>query len=183
MKSENSPLDATVPEREAIPPAVARFSVDTGTSPRSLPAAFTERIWRPGQSGNPTGRGGDFKACQALCRSKSSAAAKRMVELAELDAIDENGELAPLSAKADPRIVMLAAQWVYERAWGPPKPFDPKDEPDPNRPRFDPRLLSPEQLDLVERGLRLMAQATVPVTIPARPRHGAGHACDPAPEG
>jgi hypothetical protein len=36
MKSENRPLNATVPEREAIPPAVARFSVDTGASPFSI---------------------------------------------------------------------------------------------------------------------------------------------------
>jgi hypothetical protein len=126
------------------------------------PSALAKNIWRPGKSGNPGGKGGDFKACQALCRSKSSAAAKRMFELAELDAIDENGELPALSSKADPRIVMMAAQWVYERAWGPPKPFDPKDEPDPNKPKFDPRLLSPQQLELVQYALRLMVAASRP---------------------
>jgi hypothetical protein len=75
-------------------------------------------------------------------------------------AVDGNGDLPPLSAKADPRVVTVAANAVIERAFGKPKDFDPKDLPDANRPRFDPRLLSPEQLDLVEHALRLMVSAT-----------------------
>jgi hypothetical protein len=146
----------------------------------SLPAALAANIWRPGQSGNPGGKGGDFKLVQRLCREKSAAAAKRMFELAELDAIDESGELPPLSAKADPRIVALASQWVYERAWGPPKPFDPKDEPNPSRPKFDPRLLTPEQLDIVEYALKLMVRATrAPSEIAAV---GAGRSDEGQPE-
>ena len=74
--------------------------------------------------------------------------------------IGPDGALPPLSDKDDPRIVMLASQWVYERAWGPAKPFDPKDEPDPNKPRFDPRLCTPEQLEIIQYAMRLMISAT-----------------------
>jgi hypothetical protein len=87
-----------------------------------------------------------------------------MFELAELDAIDEKGNLAPLTAKADPRIVYMASQWIYENAWGKPKEYDPSAEKDPNKPKFDPRLLSPQQLDIVEYALKLMVQATRPPT-------------------
>ena len=87
-----------------------------------------------------------------------------MFELAELDAIDENGNLAPLTAKADPRIIYMASQWVYENAWGTAKEYDPSKEKDPNKPKFDPRLLSPQQLDIVEYALKLMVQATRPPT-------------------
>jgi len=40
------------------------------------------------------------------------------------------------------------------------KDYDPKDEQDSQRPRFDPSLLSPEELNLVEMALRLMVKAT-----------------------
>jgi hypothetical protein len=128
----------------------------------SLPSALAKNIWRPGQSGNPGGKGGDFKACQALCREKSAAAAQRMFELARIDdkLIGPDGALPPLSDKDDPRIVMLASQWVYERAWGPPKPFDPKDEPDPNKPKFNPRLCTPKELEIIQFALQLMVRAT-----------------------
>ena len=58
------------------------------------------------------------------------------------------------------RVALMAADKVYERAWGKPRDYDPKDGPDPNRPKFDPRLLTPEQLDFMERALRLILQAT-----------------------
>ena len=54
----------------------------------------------------------------------------------------------------------MAHSWIYERAWGKPKDFNPKDEPDPNKPRFDPRLLSPKELEIVQFALRLMVSAT-----------------------
>ena len=73
-------------------------------------------------------------------RCKSPRAAQRLIELMEGD---------------DERVALMAADKVYERAWGRPRDYDPRD-----RPGSDPPLLSPEQLDLVEHALRLMVTAT-----------------------
>src|ERR1700722_6095833 len=83
-----------------------------------------------------------------------------MFELAYLNEIGEDGELAPVPINADKRIVYMASQWVYENAWGKAKEYDPAREKDPNKPKFDPRLLTPQQLDIVEYALKLMVQAT-----------------------
>ena len=40
------------------------------------------------------------------------------------------------------------------------KEYDPSKEKGPNKPKFDPRLLTPQQLDIVEYALKLMVQAT-----------------------
>ena len=39
---------------------------------------------------------------------------------------------------------------------------NPKDEQDPNKPKFDPRLLSPKELEIVQYALRLMVAASRP---------------------
>jgi hypothetical protein len=85
---------------------------------------------------------------------------RRLIELAEISEVDENGNLPPLSAKADPRVVTVAANAVIERAFGKPKDYDPSKEHGPNQPKFDPRLLSPQQLEVVQYALRLVASAT-----------------------
>jgi hypothetical protein len=68
---------------------------------------------------------------------------------------------------SDARVSGWAADKVLERAWGKAKDYDPKDEPNPSRPKFDPRLLTPEQLDIVEYALKLMVQATQAPNGPA----------------
>jgi hypothetical protein len=83
-----------------------------------------------------------------------------MAELAYLDARDDKGELIPIPINADRRTVLVASQWLYETAWGKPKEYDATKEADPNKPKFDPSRLSPEQLNLVEYALKLMVQAT-----------------------
>jgi hypothetical protein len=90
-------------------------------------------------------KGGDFKALQAYCREKSLASAERIWKIAE--------------TSKDERLAFMAYAWLVERGWGKPKDFDPKDEA-PIKPRFDPRLLSREQLEIVQYALRLMVQAT-----------------------
>jgi hypothetical protein len=50
---------------------------------------------------------------------------------------------------------MTAAAWVYERAWGKPKEYDPASEMAAG-PEFNPRNYSPEQLDVIEAALRLL---------------------------
>jgi len=95
-----------------------------------LPPALARNLWKPGVSANPDGRGGEFQKCKSLCRQKSEAAAKRIFELAYLNEIGEDGELAPVPINADKRIVYMASQWVYENAWGKPKEYDPLTEKD-----------------------------------------------------
>jgi hypothetical protein len=73
------------------------------------------RPFQPGQSGNPSGKGGLFHEAQRICREASPAAARRMVEL---------------MSSADERVALLAAEKVMERAWGKPKekPDAPPDD-------------------------------------------------------
>jgi hypothetical protein len=59
----------------------------------------------------------------------------------------------------DERLAFLTYTWTYERAWGKAKDFELKDEA-PIKPRFDPRLLPREQLEIVQYALRLMAGAS-----------------------
>jgi len=138
----------------------ARIGEEDVDDARSLPPALAANVWKKGQSGNPKGKQAEYYEMQRIAREASPAAAKRLVEMAYLDAIDEDGNLAPLPINADRRIVSWAVDKLMERAWGKPKEYDPLTEKDPNKPKFDPRLLSPQQLDIVEYALKLMVQAT-----------------------
>jgi hypothetical protein len=53
---------------------------------------------------------------------------RRLIELAELDQLDNRGNLIPLKElpEADRRVVTVAANSLLDRAFGKPKPFDPK---------------------------------------------------------
>jgi hypothetical protein len=114
---------------------------------RTLPEAARPYMFKPGKSGNPGGKGGEYQRCVSLCREKSYDSAMAIMQLArETD---------------DDRLRFMAHSWVYERAWGKPKDYDPKLDADPNRPKFDPTMLSPDQLAFVEQALRLMMAATL----------------------
>jgi hypothetical protein len=139
---------------------------------RMLPPALAANRWRPGQSGNPLGHSGAYGEAMRLARQAAPNAVQRLIELAEIDQVDDQGNLLPLSKNADPRVVAVVATGLIERAFGKSKTFEPKDEPNPSRPKFDPRLLTPEQLDLVEHALKLMVQATRAPTGLAEVRTG-----------
>jgi hypothetical protein len=79
-----------------------------------LPSEMRARTWQKGQSGNPGGKGGDYKALQAYCREKSLASAERIAQIAE--------------STKDERLAFMAYCWLVERGWGKPKDYDPKDE-------------------------------------------------------
>jgi hypothetical protein len=98
-----------------------------------LPPAMAAKKWQKGMpSANPGGKTGEYQRAVKLARDKSVAAMERMVQLAELDSVDESGRLAPLSKDSDPRVAAMCAQWVYERAWGKVKDYDPtKDAGEP----------------------------------------------------
>lgn len=76
------------------------------------------RPFQPGQSGNPTGKGGEFHEIQRIFREASTEAARRLIEL---------------MSSRDERVALLAAGKVLERAWGQPKGDADEPAPDPER--------------------------------------------------
>ena len=71
---------------------------------KPLPAAFTERMWKPGQSGNPGGRSASFAQCQALARSVSIESTEKLIEI--------------MRTTRDERAAIVCSQELYRRAWG-----------------------------------------------------------------
>ena len=64
-------------------------------------------------AGNPGGRTKQFAQCQRLCREAPPDAARRLIELMQSE---------------DERVALMAADKVFERAWGRPKDYDPNAE-------------------------------------------------------
>ena len=124
----------------------------------ALPPALRARQWAPGESGNPSGRGGLYHEVQRLAREASPGAVQRLIELAQIDRVDEEGKLLPLTSDADHRVVMVASSTLIERGFGKPRDFDPKAE-EPPRERFNPALYTPAQLEQIEAALRIVAGA------------------------
>jgi len=104
--------------------------------------AFAERMWKPGQSGNPKGAIGEWQRCRALCREHSEAAAKEIIRL--------------FSESLDDRVRYMAAQWTYEQAWGKAREFNPNAEPTPST--FDPSRLTLEQRQQMRQLLDIASQ-------------------------
>src|SRR4029077_12942104 len=96
-----------------------------------------------GKSGNPGGRTKQFAQCQRLCREASPDAARRLIELIQSE---------------DERVALMAADKVFERAWGKPKEFDPNAEAPKNRPPFDPSLYSVEELKQMQAVMLMIAR-------------------------
>ena len=80
----------------------------------------------------------------------------RLVELAQLDEVNDCGELMPLTPDADRRVVMVAVRDYLDRVLGREKLAAP-DSLEPTRARFDPSLYTPEQLAQIEQTLRMIA--------------------------
>ena len=99
------------------------------TAKRALPPALAANRWRPGQSGNPSGHSGAYGEAMKLARQAAPDAVRRLRELAELDRIDEQGNLVPLTElpDADRRVITVACNALLDRAFGRPK------EPPPER--------------------------------------------------
>jgi hypothetical protein len=97
--------------------------------------------FQKGRSGNPGGRSKEFAECQRIAREASQEAMQKLVAL---------------MGDSDARISGWAADKVLERAWGKPRDYDPSKDGETNRPKFNPRLYSSEELDRIEAVLRLM---------------------------
>ena len=125
----------------------------------ALPPALRARQWAPGESGNPGGRGGLYHEVQRLAREASPSAVQRLIELAQLDRVDEEGKLLPLTSDADHRVVMMASSTLIERGFGKPRDdYDPRAD-EPPRPKFDPALFTSAQLKQIEATSRMVEAA------------------------
>ncbi len=82
----------------------------------------------------------------------------RLVELAQLDEVNDRGELMPLSPDVDRRVALVAVRDYLDRVLGREKMTDP-DTLEPPRARFDPSIYTPEQLAQIEQTLRMVAAA------------------------
>jgi hypothetical protein len=93
-----------------------------------------------GKSGNPGGRTKQF---ERLCREASPDAARRLIELMQSE---------------DERVALMAADKVFERAWGRPKEFDPNAETPKKAPPFDPKLYTTEELRRMQEVMLMIAR-------------------------
>jgi hypothetical protein len=80
---------------------------------RDVPEAARKYKWQPGQSGNPSGRGGLYHECRRLASEASPTAMRRLIEL--MDAEDE-------------RVAYMACVAVLDRAGVKPMQHDPREE-------------------------------------------------------
>src|ERR1700720_2162279 len=95
-----------------------------------------------GKSGNPGGRTKQFAQCQRLCREASPDAARRLIELIQSE---------------DERVALMAADKVYERAWGKPKDYDPNAESVKKAAPFDPKLYTTDELRRMQEVMTMIA--------------------------
>src|ERR1700720_3815100 len=96
-----------------------------------------------GKSGNPGGRTKQFAQYQRLCREASPEAARRLIELMQSE---------------DERVALMAADKVFERAWGRPKEFDPNAETPKKAPPFDPKLYTTDELRRMQEVMTMIAR-------------------------
>jgi hypothetical protein len=106
-------------------------------------AALRSHMVTKGAVHDPAGRGGEYQRCLGLCREPSYEAAEEIVRLSK--------------QSEDERVRYMAATWICERAWRKPREFDPTRENN-DRPKFNPRLYTPGELELIEQALRLMVE-------------------------
>ena len=93
-----------------------------------LHPSMRSRIWQPGVSGNPTGRGGLYLECRRLAAEASPEAMRRLIEL---------------MAAEDERVSYMATTAVLDRAGVKPIDYDPSH--DQVQPSWDPGALTDEE--------------------------------------
>ena len=71
-----------------------------------LHPAMRSRMWKPGQSGNPTGQSGEYGTAIKLAQRAAPKAVRRLIELMD---------------SADERVVAVACNAILDRAFGKPK--------------------------------------------------------------
>ena len=58
----------------------------------------------------------------------------------------------------DERVALMAADKVFERAWGRPKEYDPNAEAPKKAPPFDPKLYTTDELRRMQEVMTMIAQ-------------------------
>jgi hypothetical protein len=86
------------------------------------------RMWQPGVSGNPTGRGGLYLECRRLAAEASPDAMRRLIELMHAE---------------DERVSYMATTAVLDRSGVKPIDYDPTQ--DQVQPSWDPGALTDEE--------------------------------------
>lgn len=152
-----------MPDQQVIAPSSPPV-YQGGRGHSELHPELAKRLWKPGQSGNPGGKGGLYKETQRLAREISPRAMQRLIKMAELEVIDETGQLAEISKNSDPRVVAAAAGAILDRAWGKPKEYDPQSEEVQPQP-IDPAQFTAKQRALVRQVLQMLLAAEPLVTI------------------
>ena len=109
-------------------------------------AEFTARgkafRFAKGRSGNPDGQSRFYHECRKIAREASPEMMRGLVDLAR--------------TAEDERVRSVCLIAVLDRAGVRPIDYDPTIDEATERPKFDPSLYSPEELNLIERVLRLM---------------------------
>jgi hypothetical protein len=95
---------------------------------RDMPEAARPYKWKPGQSGNPTGRSGLYLECRRLAAEASPQAMRRLIELMEAE---------------DERVSYMATVAVLDRSGVKPIDYDPTQ--DQVQPSWDPGALTDEE--------------------------------------
>ena len=95
---------------------------------RDVPEAARPYKWKPGESGNPTGRGGLYLECRRLAAEASPQAMRRLIELTEAE---------------DERVSYMATVAVLDRSGVKPIDYDPAQDVTP--PSWDPGALTDEE--------------------------------------
>ena len=132
------PVSENLEQPEIIPP---RRKGRRTVNPKSLANLVLFKKGHP--NANPGGRTDAYLAAQRLCREASPQAAQTMVRL---------------MSDPDPRIQLMAADKVYERAWGRAPDYDPKRDAEKPKPVFDPHAYSPKELEVLEVALKLLME-------------------------
>jgi len=127
-------------ERNHWPPsAVVRRGADR------LHPTMRSRMWQPGVSGNPTGRGGLYVECRRLAAEASPQAMRRLIELMEAE---------------DERVSYMATVAVLDRSGVKPIDYDPAQDVTP--PTWDPGALTPEERENLKAYLVKMVRKAKP---------------------
>ena len=93
-----------------------------------MPEAARPYKWKPGQSGNPTGRGRLYLECRRLAAEASPDAMRRLIELMHAE---------------DERVSYMATTAVLDRSGVKPIDYDPTQ--DQVQPSWDPGALTDEE--------------------------------------
>jgi hypothetical protein len=111
---------------------------------RILPPALAANVWRPGQSGNPSGLSGEYGVAVRLARQHSARAVERLVEL---------------MGSTDERVATVACQAVLDRAFGKPRAMAEK------QPSVEDEIMAMSPAErraqlraLTEKALRVLAE-------------------------